>query len=168
MATPLSPPSGSPLLQLPGELRNKINRYIFKQEDRILLVPYVGPPGPSAPVMSRKAGQAIPDLDLFTICRQFYGEARSSFLSDNTFMLTTEYNSFIDASSLGLLIEWMTSLGPYRDYVRKVIIDLEPLCPGDCHLAITYIDFLSIMMMIWRYQAILTTHGNRQRAKIEI
>ncbi|CAG5163968.1 uncharacterized protein ALTATR162_LOCUS6586 [Alternaria atra] len=39
MATPFIPQPGSPILNLPGELRNKIIRNVFKYEDPILLTP---------------------------------------------------------------------------------------------------------------------------------
>ncbi|KAI4676340.1 uncharacterized protein J4E88_007254 [Alternaria novae-zelandiae] len=161
MATPFLPQPGSPLLRLPGELRNKIHRNVFKQEGHILLVPsYVGP----APVMVC----AIPDIELLSTCRQFYDEARSILFSDNTFMLSTQMDAFVDASTLGLLSSWVTGLGSNLDYVRKVVIDLEPLCPGLCQPTHDRIDLKPIMVMIWRYQDILTSQGNRQRAKIEV
>jgi hypothetical protein len=62
----------------------------------------------------------------------------------------------------------MFDLGPYRDYVCEIIIDLSPLCPGPCHFFLPWIDLKPIMMEIWRYQDILTTNGNRQRTNIEI
>ncbi|KAI4952397.1 hypothetical protein J4E91_002866 [Alternaria rosae] len=166
MSIPFILQPGSPLLQLPGELRNKIFRNIFKHEGHILLVPsYVGQAtGPSAPVMVC----AIPDIELLSTCRQFYDEARSILLSDNTFVLTTQMDAFADASTLGFLSRWMAGLGPNRDYVRTVVIDLEPLCPGRCQFARDRIDLNSVMMMIWRYQDILTSQGNRQRANIEL
>lgn len=166
MATPFRPQPGSPLLQLPGELRNKILKNIFKQEDQILLVPYIGPPtGASSPVMIC----AVPDIAVFTICRQFHGEAKSSFLENNTFMLSTQVDAFADASTLGLLSRWMDSLGLYRDYVRKVVIDLSPLCPRQCYSGqLRWIDLKPIMMAIWKYQVILTSTGNRQRSNIDV
>ena len=158
MSIPFLPQPGSPLLQLPGELRNKIHRDVFKQEGHILLVPStVGP----APVMVC----VIPDIDLLSTCRQFYDEARSTLFSDNTFMLSTQMDAFTDASTLGLLSRWMAGLSSNLDYVRKVVIDLEPLCPGLCQPAHDRIDLKPIMMMIWRYQDILTSQGNRQRGR---
>ena len=165
MATPFIPQPGSPILNLPGELRNKIIRNVFKYEDPILLTPYVAPViHPSPPAMAC----AKPDIQVFATCRQLYGECRSIFLSKNIFLLSTQSNAFNDASSMGLLSRWMFDLSPYRDYVRKVIIDLSPLCPGPCHFFLPWIDLKPIMMEIWRYQDILTTNGNRQRANIEI
>ncbi len=165
MATPFVPQPGAPLLQFPGEVRNKIIRNIFKQDGRILLLPYVGPAThPSSPVMTC----AVPDIQVFLTCHQFYGETRSIFLEDNTFMLSTQFDAYADASSLRLFSRWMRSLGLYRDYVRKVIIDLSPLCPGPCHLARPWIDLKPIMVEIWRYQAILATNHTRQRANINV
>jgi hypothetical protein len=111
---------------------------------------------------------AVPDTQVFLTCRQFYGETRSILLEDNTFMLSTQFDAYADASSLGLFSRWMRSLGPYRDYVRKVIINLSPLCPGPCHLARPWIDLKPIMVEIWRYQTILTSNHSRQRANIKM
>jgi hypothetical protein len=165
MTTVFIPQTGSPLLSLPGEIRNKIIRNVFNYEDPVLLVPHIG----SIMYLSSPAMVcATQDIQVFTTCRQLHGECKSIFLTNNAFLLSTQPNTFRDASIMGLLSRWMFDLGPYRDYIRKVIIDLSPLCPGPCHLFRQWIDLKPIIMEIWRYQGILTANGSRQRANIDI
>ena len=108
MTTVFIPQTGSPLLSLPGEIRNKIIRNVFNYEDPVLLVPHIG----SIMYLSSPAMVcATQDIQVFTTCRQLHGECKSIFLTNNAFLLSTQPNTFRDASTMGLLSRWMFDLG---------------------------------------------------------
>lgn len=92
-------------------------------------------------------------MDLLTLCPAYHNEASNILYSDNTFLVATHPDTYIDAASLGLLGQWLRSIGPtHQDEVREVLVNLSPLCPWPTRDDRVIIDLKEIMMQLWRRQ----------------
>jgi hypothetical protein len=117
------------------------------------------------PTLSLHAALPVaPLVPLFQSCRQVYYEAASFYYSENTFSLTNQhyqYDCGRDYIERGGLM-WLTSLGDQIQWVRKLVINLDGLCPSQCTAALTHhqpafepkdnmINFGPLILAIWSY-----------------
>jgi hypothetical protein len=114
-----------------------------------------------------------PLVPLFQSCRQVYHEAASVYYSENTFVLTKQhyqYDCGRDYVERGGLM-WLTSLGDQVQWIRKLVIDLDGLCPSQCTAALTHhqpafepkdnmINFGPLILALW-------SHGLRVDISVE-
>jgi hypothetical protein len=137
-------------LPFPRELRDMINLYIFKQDSPILILPVPAASAQQSPFISE---HAIPDMDLLTLCPAYQNEALEILYSKNTFRISNLPDTYIDAVSSGFLDQWLRSIGPtHQDEVRKVLVDLTPLCPWPTRGGRVILDLKAMVMQLWRRQ----------------
>jgi hypothetical protein len=135
------------LLHFPPEVRNLIYGEVFEYNNPMLLLPSTHNPGQVV------SSHPIPDIELITLCPQFYREAGSVLYSNNTFLISTLPDACWDAASLGFLTRWLRDIGPtHRDKMRGMQIDLSPLCPPGSRSFRRYVSLEPIMREVWRFQ----------------
>jgi hypothetical protein len=127
-------PSRLSLLDLPGEIRNRIYDYAFKYDQAIRVIgPYSYEGRWSRPDYEGSQVYRAP-LTVFLTCRQIYQEAVSRFLSKNTFVFSKISKRHDPVGKfINLLVpRWLGNLGGQTRFMRKLTIDLDALCPLVC------------------------------------
>ena len=162
------------------EVRNAIDRHLFKREDPVLirkreLVEL------TAPVLrgdSRRFARRLQEyrdlcdaeskadddfnhglqycISLLRTCRQEYHEAVGVLYSENTFVVTRPLHEHDYQTSGYHQIDhtpvWLSGLGSRQQMLRKIVIDADAMCPLECDLSPSCdYDVLPLLRFLWSY-----------------
>lgn len=134
---PAEPKAYSFLTTFVVEIRNEIHRLIYQQDEPIFLIQpfafemeeFYYDELDSAKLPSHVYPQFRPGISLLLCCRQLYHESASVLYSSNEFVFTwphhlpNDYIAHIEWSA-----SWLKSLGSQYGLLKKVIIDMSPVC----------------------------------------
>jgi hypothetical protein len=113
------------LIKLPGELQNKIFKYLVEFSEPVTVIHRKTS---SSNIFSLlEIAHAIP-TNLFLACRTTYFNAGSAFYSNNTFRISRHDTGFcFDYNLAQDTVEFLQKLGSQARWIRKVSIDFSRL-----------------------------------------
>jgi hypothetical protein len=119
-------------------------------------------------------------ITLLLSCRQLYHEAAGVLYSNNTFKISRVLDRHDDCDGYGLYDHenyvqvayaprWLTSLGSQTALLKKVVIDVDAVCPSTCDFGIRRMDILPLGRLLWTYPELrdIVTFGHSGRCLID-
>jgi hypothetical protein len=104
---------------------------------------------------SHDIGSCVP---LLRSCRQIYFEAVGILYSANSFLISANpYQHNEQMTQISTAAEFLMSLGSQLDLLKKLVIDITPLCPTEAgcvddlytDVAVQRIDVLPLLRVLW-------------------
>jgi hypothetical protein len=101
---------------------------------------------------SHDIGSCVPFL---RSCRQIYFEAVGILYSANSFLISANLHQHNEKmNQISTAADFLVSLGTQLDLLKKLVIDITPLCPEECadgiqNVDTEQIDILPIIRVLW-------------------
>lgn len=98
-------------------------------------------------------------LSFLCSCRQVYNESSGVLYGCNEFVISRAlFRHDIDPddfheqnlySQLYYALQWISKLGYQSSLLRKVVIDVDAVCPANCDVSMDGIDMLPLIQFLW-------------------
>jgi hypothetical protein len=161
------------LTTLPSEIRNEVYKWLFERNEPIIYDGcrseyerlhmrdnFVHPALSYEELMiSQKPSHDLgPGISLLRSCRQVYFKVVGILHGANSFLVSANlFQHNIQMTQFRTAAEFLTSLGSQLDLLREFVIDITPLCPGDClrnSVGDGLIDILPIVRILWTWPGV--------------